>query len=241
MDNEVKDKEGGSARNDDLKQVISKNIRAHRLANNWTQDDLAANVDRAVTRAAISQFETGRTTPSVDTLLVLAKAFRVEVSKLLSSPSADCKIIVGDTQENGEVKVFERPDFQSLIGKNIRAHRLANNWTQDDLAANVDRAVTSGAISQFETGRTTPSLDSLQMLARAFGVELSSLLIDTENDPDHHITPVPPIEGKAEAIDSKIDMRNRLADAILGCEDESTLRPIAKLLDVVWPEKPRSK
>ena len=60
------------------------------------------------------------------------------------------------------------------IGANIRCARVRRHLTQDDLAQTVH--TTRQTISNYETGRSRPDVETLQRLADALGVELTELL-----------------------------------------------------------------
>lgn len=55
-----------------------------RKKNQFTQDELAEKV--FVTRQAVSRWESGETTPNVETLKLLSKLFDVSINTLLGSP-----------------------------------------------------------------------------------------------------------------------------------------------------------
>lgn len=67
------------------------------------------------------------------------------------------------------------------IGANIRRARTRRRLTQDDLAQAVH--TTRQTISNYETGRSRPDVETLQRLADALGVELTELL-DVEPSAD---------------------------------------------------------
>ena len=60
------------------------------------------------------------------------------------------------------------------IGANIRRARVRRKLTQDDLAQTVH--TTRQTISNYETGRSRPDVETLQRLADTLGVELTELL-----------------------------------------------------------------
>ena len=60
------------------------------------------------------------------------------------------------------------------IGANIRRGRVRRRLTQDDLAQTVH--TTRQTISNYETGRSRPDVETLQRLADTLGVELTELL-----------------------------------------------------------------
>ena len=66
------------------------------------------------------------------------------------------------------------------IGANIRRARVCRHLTQDDLAQTVH--TTRQTISNYETDRSRPDVETLQRLADALGVELTELL-DGEPSP----------------------------------------------------------
>ena len=63
-----------------------------------------------------------------------------------------------------------------LISKNIRAQRLAQGMTQEDLAAKV--FTTRQCISNYETGKSKPDYETIGKIAMALGVSAEDLLYD---------------------------------------------------------------
>lgn len=59
-------------------------LLALRKQNNMTQDELAEKL--FVTRQAVSRWESGETTPNVETLKLLSRLFDVSINTLLGSP-----------------------------------------------------------------------------------------------------------------------------------------------------------
>lgn len=64
-----------------------------------------------------------------------------------------------------------------LIPKNIRAQRLAQGMTQEELAAKV--FTTRQCISNYETGKSKPDYETIGKIAMALGVSAEELLYDT--------------------------------------------------------------
>ena len=60
------------------------------------------------------------------------------------------------------------------IGKHIRQQRLRQNMTQDDLAQRIH--ATRQTVSNYETGRSQPDLDTLHLLAQALDCDIQILL-----------------------------------------------------------------
>lgn len=86
-------------------KLIAKRIRTKRTELGLTQKDLAEQV--GVTPPAINRFEKGEKSPSVDTLLKLAKALGVSTDFLLGAESGEDIFIDKDVSE-----AFK--DFKSL-------------------------------------------------------------------------------------------------------------------------------
>lgn len=75
------------------------------------------------------------------------------------------------TQEDG--------DLDGLVRKRIRALRVAQGWSLDDLAARAKLSPSS--LSRIETGRRRLALDQLVDLARALDTSLDQL-VETDTD-----------------------------------------------------------
>ena len=75
----------------------------------------------------------------------------------------------------------ERRQTHSLsrvVGERIRQLRLDRGWRQSDLIAHADETVTDSMLSFIERGERAPSLETLAVLAAAFGVHPAVLLLD---------------------------------------------------------------
>ena len=66
-----------------------------------------------------------------------------------------------------------------LIAKNIRAQRLAQGMTQEELATKI--FTTRQSISNYETGKSTPDYETIGKIATALGVNAEMLLYDMNN------------------------------------------------------------
>lgn len=60
---------------------IGKNIKKYRSGKQITQDQLSARLN--VTRQAVSNWETGKTEPDIETLTALAEYFEISVEELI--------------------------------------------------------------------------------------------------------------------------------------------------------------
>ena len=66
-------------------------------------------------------------------------------------------------------------NLKVLLGKRIREFRKANNLTQEQLAEKV--GIGTNNISYFETGRFTPTLETMEKIAKALNKELYEFYI----------------------------------------------------------------
>lgn len=75
---------------------IGKSLKKHRMAKGMTQDQLAEQL--SVTRQAISNWETGKTQPGIETITALAAVFGITVEELInSSPRRPVFTVDGNT------------------------------------------------------------------------------------------------------------------------------------------------
>ncbi len=68
-------------------------------------------------------------------------------------------------------------NLKVLLGKRIREFRKANSLTQEQLAEKV--GIGTNNISYFETGRFTPTLETMEKIAKALNKELYEFYIFT--------------------------------------------------------------
>lgn len=61
--------------------AVGKNIKSHRLAQGMTQEDLAEKL--FVTRQTVSNWETGKSQPDIETLSTISEVFSVEPTELI--------------------------------------------------------------------------------------------------------------------------------------------------------------
>jgi transcriptional regulator with XRE-family HTH domain len=103
---------------------IGKNIRQQRIQKNMTQDDLAARIH--ATRQTVSNYETGRSRPDLDTLPLLAEALECDAEQLLS----------GKTRPRPDPQLLRRLIIGlCLLGGVLLAQVLAGLvWTPADIA-----------------------------------------------------------------------------------------------------------
>ena len=76
-----------------------KNIKKYRSEKGINQDQLAEQLH--VTRQAVSNWETGKTQPDIETLTALAEYFEISVEDLIYEKARKHEITVGQATETG--------------------------------------------------------------------------------------------------------------------------------------------
>lgn len=67
-----------------------------------------------------------------------------------------------------------RPKLRQILGANVRRERTSRAWPQEELAHHAHLSQTY--ISQLESGQRAVSVDAIERLAAAFGIEPELLL-----------------------------------------------------------------
>ena len=116
-----------------------------------------------------------------------------------------------------------------MLGKTIAKLRKSKGLTQTKFADMIH--VTQGAVSQWETGRTSPDVQQMFILADFFGVTVDELSSGTATiaKPDTHTITPPPAQEKAPADDPLTEQI--MAKARLMNEEE--LRQLLRIMDAV--------
>ena len=116
-----------------------------------------------------------------------------------------------------------------MLGKTIAKLRKSKGLTQAKFADMIH--VTQGAVSQWETGRTSPDVQQMFILADFFGVTVDALSSGTATiaKPDTHTITPPPAQEKAPADDPLTEQI--MAKARLMNEEE--LLQLLRIMDAV--------
>lgn len=69
--------------------------------------------------------------------------------------------------------------FKEIVGAKVKAARLAKGFSQEELAAAVERSVHS--ISQIERGINSPSAETLAALSAELGLPIENFLPDQQS------------------------------------------------------------
>lgn len=65
-----------------------------------------------------------------------------------------------------------------MLGKYLKQYRIANGMTQSDLAKKL--SVSQNAISQYESGKRTPTVKRLTGIAEALNCSVSDIVSDSD-------------------------------------------------------------
>lgn len=111
-------------------ESFAKNLKAYRLMADLTQDDLARRV--GIKRSALSNYELGRTEPSIQLLCQFANALGVSLDELISEHTEYPNYIrmaqVTD-EESLLLEVYRQaePTYQTVAIDILRSHRRPDN------------------------------------------------------------------------------------------------------------------
>lgn len=72
------------------------------------------------------------------------------------------------------MRPLRKPSLRHVLGANVRRERTARSWAQEELAHQAKLSQTY--ISQLESGLRAVSVDTIEQLAGAFGIEPELLL-----------------------------------------------------------------
>lgn len=97
------------------------------------------------------------------------------------------KVDPGGAPVNPEPRAETMKVLQAAIGRVVKDFRVKAGYTVAELAGMAD--LSAGMLSKVENGQTSPSLDTLQALARALNVPLTSLFKEFEKGDDATYVP----------------------------------------------------
>lgn len=103
--------------NDAQREQLAAAIRAARRAKGLTQEELAERIDR--TSASLSNIERARSLPSLDTLILIAKALDVPIGSLLDVSTSRSKARSRIREENEIMDMI-----RSLSSEQLRIARV---------------------------------------------------------------------------------------------------------------------
>lgn len=108
-----------------------------------------------------------------------------------------------------------------MLAKNIRAMRVAKGLTQVELGDQL--GILHNTVSNYETGRVTPSAEMLQRIAEVLDTKMDILMGDIEHIPDDAVAP-----EYDKYVEHAIEITKRQQDTI-----DSQQRTIERLVEIV--------
>ncbi len=129
-------------------------IASLRKRMNLTQDKFAEK--SGISRAALSHYEKSRREPDFETLKRIAMALGTTTDYIIGFIAT------------------KKPCYESLFGERLRILRLEKALTQSELGEALNK--TKNNISQYETGKRSPSITTLVKLAIIFSVTIDYLV-----------------------------------------------------------------
>jgi transcriptional regulator with XRE-family HTH domain len=73
-------------------------------------------------------------------------------------------------------------ELGKTVARRIRELRHARKWSQVDLEAATGCQISRSEISYLESGKRSPTLGTIAVLADAFEIQAASLLLDSQSD-----------------------------------------------------------
>lgn len=71
---------------------------------------------------------------------------------------------------------MNKQDLLKIIGKNIQEIRVSKGYSQVDLVGRIEGSIDTTNISRIESGRTNPTIYTLNRIAEALEVSLEELV-----------------------------------------------------------------
>ncbi|MES2948183.1 MAG: helix-turn-helix transcriptional regulator [Pseudomonadota bacterium] len=158
-----------------LEIAFGKLLKEHRVANQFTQADLALRA--GVTASLVTKMERGTVCPTLDTVFRISSAFDVRPEVLVAQLHA----IVGNRSESSRVpkpspglqKLESAPNARTLLAANVLRLRTKIGISQDALAELA--GFHELFVGKVERGVTNITADNVQKLADALSVPVSKL------------------------------------------------------------------
>lgn len=122
--------------------------------------------ETGVSQPTLSEWKKGTYTPKQDKLQKIADYFGVTLDYLMGNTHAE-------EQTPSETQNMYDVFMQLMEEKGVTAYRVAK-----------DTGITQATLSRWKTGRVSPSIETLQVLAEYFGVTIDYLMGNTPADRD---------------------------------------------------------
>lgn len=155
--------------------AIGRVARAARLAHGWTLEEVAERGDLDV--RSLQRIERGTGNPTVATVVRLSSALGVAPARLFAG-SVDFRDAGAAVSPPFRTTPPPSPtthlSSDALVAGRVHSLRLAREWSQHDLAARA--GVSASAVQTLEAQRKSPTLRTLDAIARALEVAVHEIL-----------------------------------------------------------------
>jgi transcriptional regulator with XRE-family HTH domain len=156
---------GLGARELGVREDVGHRIRTRRENNNLSLRELARRL--GISASAVSQIETGKSRPSVTTLYAVIDELGLSVDDLFS-PLGPAGV---PTPPNA--RPLTGLDVRDDVGRRIRTRREDSNLSLRELARRL--GISASAVSQIETGKSRPSVNTLYAMIAELGLSVDDL------------------------------------------------------------------
>lgn len=176
--------------------IVARNIKAHRKAKKWTQEDLAKKV--GLTSSVVSKMELGTKPMDAFTVIRFALALGCKYSDLM---------VVDGTKTMFHNIPVTLSEWEKIL--TIASER---GMEADDLAGKI--GVTGGVFYHYTAGRSNASVDTFQKILDAIDIQMTDLVeqetLFTETKENKYDKIVSAIDTLISALE---DIRCDLCDA----------------------------
>lgn len=152
-------------------EMFSKNLKKLRKLYDLKQEELARRTK--ISRSNLSNYELGKTEPTLTPLIQLAKAFYVTIDELIGS-NLDDEVLNREKLEN-----TNKFSSVSIFSKNLKELRKSKKLYQIDLAKKIGTAKSN--ISFYEAGTREPTLTQLMKISDFFKISIDQLVSEEIN------------------------------------------------------------
>jgi transcriptional regulator with XRE-family HTH domain len=154
--------------------------RELRLGKGYTLAELAERSDLDLRHVQLIEANMGN--PTVATIIRLARGLGVPPSLLLAGVG-EPRPSLGETVEPYRSEPMDValeddgqwPESDAIVAMRIKSLRLERDWSQAELASRA--GISQGAIQAIEARTKSPTLRTLDLIAKALGVQVASLLV----------------------------------------------------------------
>ena len=157
----------------DVPEDVGRRIRTHRQDSNLSLREFARRL--GISASAVSQFETGKSRPSVDTLYAVIDELGLSVDDLFSplGPAPVKPHATTSPRHRAAGRQLTGLDVRDDVGKRIRALREDSNLSLREFSRRL--GISASAVSQIETGKSRPSVNTLYAVMNELGLSVDDL------------------------------------------------------------------